>query len=118
MAHCFYGQDLHRHDAMSSDTKHAEKVAEATEGKWLAAEKTAQELEKTVSAPSIPTLIKHLAQVFAVQSISHLLKFMWQDMCDALDNESLPCQQTPLLVLSVINVNRLPFSVSVKEKSV
>lgn len=35
---------------MSSDTKHAEKVAEATEGMWLAAEKTVQDLEKTVSA--------------------------------------------------------------------
>eukprot|EP00903_Cladosiphon_okamuranus_P017454 g16076.t2 len=41
-------QDLHRHDAMSSDTKHAEKVAEATEGKWLTAEKTAQQLEKAL----------------------------------------------------------------------
>ena len=48
---------------MSSDTKHAERVAEATEGKWLAAEKTAEELEKTVtSSVSTCTLTEPRAQ--------------------------------------------------------
>lgn len=37
---------------MSSDTKNAAQVAEATEGNWLAAEKRAQELESTVSRMS------------------------------------------------------------------
>ncbi|CAN0242661.1 unnamed protein product [Ectocarpus sp. 12 AP-2014] len=41
-------QDLHRHDAMSSDTKHAEKVAEDVEGRWLESEKRAQVLEEKV----------------------------------------------------------------------
>ncbi|CBJ32559.1 expressed unknown protein [Ectocarpus siliculosus] len=41
-------QDLHRHDAMSSDTKHAEKVAEDVEGRWLESEKRAQVLEVKV----------------------------------------------------------------------
>lgn len=56
----FGQQDLHRHDAMSSDTKHAEKTATETERKWLAAEKKAQELEKTVKLLSIRKLLpKH-----------------------------------------------------------
>lgn len=41
-------QDLHRHDAMSSGTKHAEKAVDAAEEKWLAAENKARELEKMV----------------------------------------------------------------------
>ncbi|CAM9531880.1 unnamed protein product [Ectocarpus sp. 4 AP-2014] len=41
-------QDLHRHDAMSSDTKHAEKAAEDVEGRWLESERRAQVLEEKV----------------------------------------------------------------------
>ncbi|CAM9471826.1 unnamed protein product, partial [Hapterophycus canaliculatus] len=41
-------QDLHRHDAMSSDKKNAEKQTEDTECKWLAAENRAQTLKQAM----------------------------------------------------------------------
>ena len=49
---------------MSSDTKHAEKTANETEGKWLAAEKKAQELEKKVRAEA------SFVRVFSRNSLS------------------------------------------------
>lgn len=47
-------QDLHRHDAMSSGIKHAERTASEAEGKWLAAEDKARKLQAEVTFPCVP----------------------------------------------------------------